>query len=197
MSDEIFFDGVRYISASHAAEYSDFTRDYVARLCRDGKVRGRRVGKNWYVDNNSLSDFLLSQEYSRGQRRESLAAERAQEYRQLNSFDGKKPGSNLARTTSADSLTQASAHTSPVVPVVAAMREKLSDAATHHPAIIEGAGRALASHAGLTDAAFRAVIAGQVHIPAYTVTPVAEFLHKLVALSLAFMMRSEEHTSEL
>src|SRR3989344_2032937 len=59
MSDEIFFDGKRYISAHDAASSSDLTRDYIARLCRDGRVTGRRIGKNWYVEHASLKDFLI------------------------------------------------------------------------------------------------------------------------------------------
>ena len=58
MSDEIFFNGVRFISAQEAGEISNFTRDYVARLCRDGRVRGRRVGKNWYVDESALKELI-------------------------------------------------------------------------------------------------------------------------------------------
>src|SRR3989344_8905242 len=82
MADEIFFDGVKYISASEAAESSDLTRDYVARLCRTGKVRGRQVGKNWYVAEESLASFLLNQSYLKAKRREELVHERLNEYRE-------------------------------------------------------------------------------------------------------------------
>src|SRR3989344_3831283 len=80
MSDEIFFNGVRFVSAQEAAEISNLTRDYVARLCRDGRVRGRRIGKNWYVDELALKDFLVQQEYIKAKRREELVRERQEEY---------------------------------------------------------------------------------------------------------------------
>src|SRR3989338_3253027 len=80
MSDEIFFDGKRYISAHDAAASADLTRDYIARLCRDGRVAGRRIGKNWYVDHASLKDFLVTQEYAKSSRSESLVRERVYEY---------------------------------------------------------------------------------------------------------------------
>jgi hypothetical protein len=35
MSDEIIFDGVKYVSVGEAASVCDFSRDYIARLCRD------------------------------------------------------------------------------------------------------------------------------------------------------------------
>ncbi|MSU73968.1 DNA-binding protein, partial [Candidatus Kaiserbacteria bacterium] len=80
MSDEIFFDGKRYISANEAAVSADLTRDYVARLCRDGKISGRRVGKHWYVEQASIRDFLVTQEYTKSVRNEFLTRERTGEY---------------------------------------------------------------------------------------------------------------------
>jgi Helix-turn-helix domain len=58
MSDDIYFDGIKYISAKEAASLSGFTRDYVARLCRHGKVNARRLGALWYIDVVSLLEFL-------------------------------------------------------------------------------------------------------------------------------------------
>src|SRR3989338_379435 len=81
MNSEIYFDGKQYISANDASALSGLTRDYVARLCRGGKMSGKRIGKNWYVENASLRSFLVGQEYSKSLRRESLARERVQEYR--------------------------------------------------------------------------------------------------------------------
>ena len=80
MSDEIFFEGKRYISAYEAASLAGFTRDYVARLCREGKIRGRRVGRNWYVESNELQSFVLSQTHLQSLRNESLSQERRKEY---------------------------------------------------------------------------------------------------------------------
>ena len=47
---EINIGGVPYHSAAEIARKYGYVRDYVARLCRQGKVRGRRLGKLWYVD---------------------------------------------------------------------------------------------------------------------------------------------------
>ena len=45
MIDEVFFDGVRYVSANDAALSAGLTRDYVTKMCRLGKFDGRHVGK--------------------------------------------------------------------------------------------------------------------------------------------------------
>jgi hypothetical protein len=58
MSDDIYFDGIKYISAKEASVLAGFTRDYIARLCRHGKVNARRLGALWYVDVVSLRELL-------------------------------------------------------------------------------------------------------------------------------------------
>src|SRR3989338_9416068 len=64
MSDEIFFDGIRYISASDASRESGFTQDHVARLCREGKITGKQIGKNWYLSLPSFQKFVLTQAHA-------------------------------------------------------------------------------------------------------------------------------------
>jgi hypothetical protein len=80
MTDEIFFEGVRYIPASVAASEADLTRDYIARLCKENSIVGRRVGKKWYVNFESLKSFLVAQENARNKRRRNLTRERVKEY---------------------------------------------------------------------------------------------------------------------
>ncbi|MDP3645533.1 MAG: helix-turn-helix domain-containing protein, partial [bacterium] len=80
MSDEIYFDGIKYVSANEAASLVGLTRDYIARLCKEGKVLGRRIGKQWYVSQNALHTFILAQEYTRAKRREELVEIRKREY---------------------------------------------------------------------------------------------------------------------
>jgi hypothetical protein len=53
-SDEILFDGVRFLPARDIARTHGYVRDYVARLCREGKVAGRQLGRPWYVDAESF-----------------------------------------------------------------------------------------------------------------------------------------------
>src|SRR5947209_7009519 len=81
MSSEIFFNGRRFLSAQEAGSSAALTSDYVARLCRSGKVAGRRVGKKWYVDAASFRAFLNEAEAAQMRRKEELSKIRAEEYR--------------------------------------------------------------------------------------------------------------------
>jgi hypothetical protein len=71
-SDEIFISGTRFISASLAAKEFGFVRDHVARLCRQGLVLGQRVDSNWYVDPESLRQFVSKREEDQKRRNEEL-----------------------------------------------------------------------------------------------------------------------------
>src|SRR5690349_8008203 len=84
MADELYFDGIRYVSASDASEDCDLHRDYISRLAREGKIRGKRVAKNWYIDPTSLKSFIVRQEYEKQLRKESLSHERTREYELAN-----------------------------------------------------------------------------------------------------------------
>jgi hypothetical protein len=58
---EINIGGVPYHPAAEIARKYGYDRDYIARLCRQGKVRGRRLGKLWYVDTESFAAFARGQ----------------------------------------------------------------------------------------------------------------------------------------
>jgi hypothetical protein len=64
-SYEINIGGVPYQPAAEVASKYGYVRDYVARLCRQGKVRGRRLGKLWYVDAESFAAFVRGQAHGR------------------------------------------------------------------------------------------------------------------------------------
>jgi hypothetical protein len=57
-SDEIYVGGARYLPSRNIAREHGYVRDYVARLCREGKVTGRRLGRLWYVNADSFEDFV-------------------------------------------------------------------------------------------------------------------------------------------
>ena len=46
MNEPTFFDGIPFYTAADAGVISDLSRDYIARLCRENKIVGKRVGKN-------------------------------------------------------------------------------------------------------------------------------------------------------
>src|ERR1700693_5290224 len=78
-ADEIFFDGVRYVSAAQAAADFGFVRAYIARLARIGKIRGKKIGSNWYVEYPAFQEFVVLNEHERSARWASLAEQRRRE----------------------------------------------------------------------------------------------------------------------
>ncbi len=83
MNRKIFLDGVRYLSAADAAERSGLVRNYVSRLCKEGKLAGRLIDNNWYVSWDSLHAYIAEQDAARKARSIKLAKQRALEYREL------------------------------------------------------------------------------------------------------------------
>src|SRR3989344_4222305 len=82
MTDRIFIEGKTYDSVGGVAREFGLTRDYLMRLCREGKVGAQKNKSGWYVDKTSLTAFASAQERQRQTRYEELAKERAEEYKQ-------------------------------------------------------------------------------------------------------------------
>ncbi len=160
MTDEIFFDGAKYISAQEAASSSDLTRDYISRLCRDRKVKGRRIGKNWYVSEPSFRQFLMQREYAASERSQTLVENRIREYKTANApsdeLHTNLPSSEGIKVQLAQAL--AASEQSPIT-------------------------RLLHAPSGIGTAALSAA-----HVPVYALTPAMDLAHKLIALTLAFTL---------
>src|SRR3989344_2673002 len=184
MSDEIFFNGVRYISAQEAANASNLTRDYIARLCRDNKVRGRRVGKNWYVDEGSLKGFLIQQEYAKSKRHEELTEQRLKEYKsvrvpvQKQKFSEEK---DSASTKELRELPFEKKNTPSLLrPRAFNVQEKIARAVASSEKSLTRVSK-MTRTPGALDSAVHSYAS-------YALSPTVEFLHKLTALTVAFML---------
>lgn len=42
------------IGTTEAAEILGLSPDHVKKLCRDGKIKAKRIGKTWVIDKTSL-----------------------------------------------------------------------------------------------------------------------------------------------
>ena len=62
MKKDLYIDGIRYLTARDAGDVLGYAPDYISRLCRQGKLRGRRSGKSWIVEADSLVPFLRQHE---------------------------------------------------------------------------------------------------------------------------------------
>ena len=58
MSEELYIDGRAYILGPDAALETGLSRDYLARLAREGRVPARRLSVGWVFDLEALRAFL-------------------------------------------------------------------------------------------------------------------------------------------
>ena len=56
--DEVEISGKRYISSRRAAKEHHYHSDYIGQLIRAKKIAGTKVGRAWYVDEESLKAYL-------------------------------------------------------------------------------------------------------------------------------------------
>lgn len=56
--DELQISGKLYISAKRAAKKYGYHADYIGQLARGGKVKAQKVGRSWYVAEDSLATYL-------------------------------------------------------------------------------------------------------------------------------------------
>ncbi len=71
--DELEISGRRYISSARAAKEHKYHADYIGQLVRGGKVAGQKVGRSWYVDADSLSEYLGKEVPARGPAKKAKA----------------------------------------------------------------------------------------------------------------------------
>lgn len=62
--ERLVIDGEQYISSGRAATLVGYTKDYVGQLARDGKIKAKRVGRNWYIEESSINKHKLSVHYT-------------------------------------------------------------------------------------------------------------------------------------
>ncbi len=62
--ETIIVGGEEYISSARAAKLVGYTKDYVGQLARAGKVRATRVGRSWYITEESIRTHKLNTHYT-------------------------------------------------------------------------------------------------------------------------------------
>ena len=75
----IFDNGEPMLSAKKAAKHLQCAPDYVSKLCREGKLDGKRIDNAWFVSERSIVAFEKSRILAREERAKELAAERRKE----------------------------------------------------------------------------------------------------------------------
>ncbi|MDO8594478.1 MAG: hypothetical protein Q7R93_03110 [bacterium] len=54
MASDFIFEGKKFISSSQASKATGYASDYVGQLSRGGKIIARRIGKSWFVQEDSI-----------------------------------------------------------------------------------------------------------------------------------------------
>lgn len=69
-----------YIPARDAALRARLHPDYIARLARQSKIKAKRIGRKWYVEQSALDVFLKSHSEGKEERREKMREKHKREY---------------------------------------------------------------------------------------------------------------------
>jgi len=77
-----------HTTSSDAGKMFGYTNDYVARLARERKIVATRVGRQWYVDIESLRGFIQRAEEAKKEMREKVRGERLRERVSLGKSSG-------------------------------------------------------------------------------------------------------------
>ena len=59
----ILIEGKEYVSSERAAKLVGYTKDYVGQLARAGKIDAKRIGRSWYIAQDSINKHKLSVHY--------------------------------------------------------------------------------------------------------------------------------------
>jgi hypothetical protein len=79
MSSNVEINGVTLVPVKQAAAAVSYTRDYVGRLAREGKIVASQVGRQWFVDLESLRNFSRVSATHEAVRKTELRSERKRE----------------------------------------------------------------------------------------------------------------------
>lgn len=79
MSTHVEIDGISFLPIKDAAKAFSYSRDYVARLAREGKIVATQVNRQWLIDAVSLQNFAEASELEQSVRKQQLSLERKRE----------------------------------------------------------------------------------------------------------------------
>jgi len=79
MSTHVEIDGISFLPIKDAAKAFSYSRDYVARLAREGKIVATQVNRQWLIDSVSLQNFAEASELEQAVRKQQLSLERKRE----------------------------------------------------------------------------------------------------------------------
>lgn len=79
MSTAIEINGIDFVSVKDASKEVSYSRDYLSKLAREGKVNATQVGRQWFVELQSIRNFIENKNLEQEVYRRRLSEERKQE----------------------------------------------------------------------------------------------------------------------
>lgn len=79
MSQQLVIGNRSYTSSSILARQFSYTADYLSKLARDGKVEATRVGRKWYINEDSLTQFITELKSLKEEKNHQLRISRKKE----------------------------------------------------------------------------------------------------------------------
>ncbi len=64
---------IELLSLKEAAEYSPYSADYLNLLARKGKLRARKIGRDWLITKTDLLEYLQKQQTDSQSRLQQLS----------------------------------------------------------------------------------------------------------------------------
>ena len=95
MSQSLFSDNKKYISAKEASSLTGYSRDYIGQLARSNKIDSKRIGRVWYIGEESILKHNNSKKYISAKEASSLTGYSRDYIGQLarsNKIDSKRIG---------------------------------------------------------------------------------------------------------
>lgn len=80
MSQNFSVNGKEYIQSSTLAADFGYTSDYIGKLARDEKIIGTQVGRQWFIEPESLKLFLHKSNIEKDIRKQELSKKRKREH---------------------------------------------------------------------------------------------------------------------
>jgi len=81
MDQEIFIAKNKYISSKRSAQLYGYTHDYLSRLAKNGLIKGQKFGRAWYLEEESLKNFLEDIKIEKGIQSEDKSDAFKREYK--------------------------------------------------------------------------------------------------------------------
>src|SRR4051812_19118969 len=73
--EELTFDGEAYVSSKRAAELTGYAKDYIGQMSREGRIKARLVGRNWYILKSGLEKHRFAAESAQKPKEKHFASE--------------------------------------------------------------------------------------------------------------------------